>query len=126
MIYEILYTLIIAYLLIHGTQVLHYFLHQLFVLLQLERELGYSIEPKLLAIWCMFAQTFPNFQDTGMFVVKSTYNATIYTILSVIALGSNIAVFIYMIYKMKKTKRNPYKEELYTDLDKFKEIKMMM
>ncbi len=79
-----------------------------------------------LAIWCMFAQTFPNFQDTGMFVVKSTYNTTIYTILGAIALASNIAVFVYMIYKIRKTKRNPYKEELYTDLDEFKEIKMMM
>ncbi len=79
-----------------------------------------------LAIWCMFAQTFPNFQDTGMFVVKSTYNTTIYTILGGIALASNIAVFVYMIYKIRKTKRNPYKGELYTDLDEFKEIKMMM
>jgi len=79
-----------------------------------------------LAIWCMFAQTFPNFQDTGMFVVKSTYNTTIYTILGAIALASNIAVFVYMIYKIRKTKRNPYKGELYTDLDEFKEIKMMM
>ena len=79
-----------------------------------------------LAVWCMFAQTFPNFQDTGMFVVKSTYNTTIYTILGAIALASNIAVFVYMIYKIRKTKRNPYKGELYTDLDEFKEIKMMM
>lgn len=79
-----------------------------------------------LAIWCMFAQTFPNFQDTGMFVVKSTYNTTIYTILAVIALASNIAVFVYMIYKIVKTKRNPYKGELYIELDKSKEIKMMM
>jgi len=79
-----------------------------------------------LAVWCMFAQTFPNFQDTGMFVVKSTYNTTIYTILGAIALASNIAVFVYMIYKIRKTKRNPYKGELYTDIDEFKEIKMMM
>jgi len=79
-----------------------------------------------LAVWCMFAQTFPNFQDTGMFVVKSTYNTTIYTILGAVALASNIAVFVYMIYKIRKTKRNPYKGELYTDLDEFKEIKMMM
>lgn len=79
-----------------------------------------------LAIWCMFAQTFPNFQDTGMFVVKSTYNTTIYTILGAIALASNIAVLVYMIYKIVKTKRNPYKGELYIDLDKSKEIKMMM
>ena len=79
-----------------------------------------------LAIWCMFAQTFPNFQDTGMFVVKSTYNTTIYTILGAIALASNIAVLVYMIYKIVKTKRNPYKGELYIELDKSKEIKMMM
>lgn len=78
-----------------------------------------------LAVWCMFAQTFPSFQDTGKFVVKSTYNPTIYTILAVLALGINIAVFIYMLYKIKKTKRNPYKGELYTDLNKFKEVKMM-
>ncbi len=78
-----------------------------------------------LAIWCMFAQTFPNFQDSGMFVVKSTYNPTIYTIFGALALIANIAVFVYMLYKIKKTKRNPYKGELYTDLDKFKEIKVM-
>lgn len=78
-----------------------------------------------LAIWCMFAQTFPSFQDAGMFVVKSTYNPTIYTVLGAVALSVNIAVFIYMIYKINKTKRNPYKEELYTDLDKFKKIKVM-
>ncbi|HAK44131.1 MAG TPA: hypothetical protein DCM59_17330, partial [Clostridium sp.] len=79
-----------------------------------------------LAIWCMFAQTFTNFQDAGMFVVKSTYNPTIYAALSVLSLGGNIAVFIYMIYKVNKTKKNPYKGELYTDLDKFNEIKMMV
>lgn len=78
-----------------------------------------------LAIWCMFAQTLPSFQDSGMFVVKSTYNPTIYTILGALALGVNIGVFIYMIYTIKKTKRNPYKGELYTDLNEFKEIKVM-
>ncbi|MEW9094361.1 MAG: DUF5692 family protein [Clostridiaceae bacterium] len=78
-----------------------------------------------LAIWCMFAQTFPSFQDTGRFVVKSTYNPAIYTVLAALALAVNVAVFIYMIYKMKKTKRKPYTGEIYIDLDKFKEIKMM-
>ncbi|MBU5486029.1 hypothetical protein KQI86_17040 [Clostridium sp. MSJ-11] len=78
-----------------------------------------------LAIWCMFAQTFPSFQDTGMFVVKSTYNPTIYTVVAALALAVNVAVFIYMIYKMKKTKRKPYTGEIYIDLGKFKEVKMM-
>jgi hypothetical protein len=76
-----------------------------------------------LAIWCMFAQTFPFFQDESMWRVDSTYNPTIYTIMGALALGANIAVFIYMIYKVKKTKRNPYLGELYTDLPEYKQIK---
>lgn len=75
-----------------------------------------------LALWCMFAQTFPAFQDTGMFSVSSTYNTTIYFIVSFLALSANIAVLVYMIYKVTKTKRNPYKAELYTDIAKYKEV----
>ena len=30
-----------------------------------------------------------------------------------------------MIYKAKKTKRNPYKDELYIDLKKYKEVKVL-
>lgn len=78
-----------------------------------------------LAIWCMFAQTFPFFQDQGKFVVSSTYNQTIYTFWGMLALLSNVAVIIYMVYKVVKTKRNPYKGELYTDLKEYKEIKAL-
>ncbi|NLH00598.1 MAG: hypothetical protein GX488_01640 [Clostridiales bacterium] len=76
-----------------------------------------------LALWCMFAQTFPKFQDFSKFSVVSSYNPTTYNVVSGLALASNIAVFIYMIYKVAKTKRNPYTGELYTDLAKYKEIK---
>lgn len=75
-----------------------------------------------LAIWCMFAQTFPAFQDNSAFVVRSTYNPVIYTALGAVALGANVAVFVYMIYKIRKTKRNPYKAALYTDLPQYKQI----
>ncbi len=78
-----------------------------------------------LAIWCMFAQTFPSFQDKGIAVVKSTYSQPIYTFWGALALGSNIAVIIYMIYKVVKTKRNPYKGELYIDHAEYKAIKTM-
>ena len=78
-----------------------------------------------LAIWCMFAQTFPAFQDQGMFSVSSTFNPTIYFVVSLIALLSNIAVLIYMIHTSVKTKRNPYKEELYTELDAYKNNKAL-
>ncbi|ADL53092.1 DUF5692 family protein [Clostridium cellulovorans] len=78
-----------------------------------------------LAIWCMFAQTFPAFIDTGAFAVASTYNKTPLFAFSFLSLAANIAVFVYMIYKAVKTKRNPYLGELYTDLNEYKEIKAL-
>lgn len=78
-----------------------------------------------LAIWCMFAQTFPNFQDQGKYMVMSTYNPNIYLTVSFLALIANVAVFIYMIYKVKVTKRNPYLGELYIDLSGYKKIKAL-
>jgi len=78
-----------------------------------------------LAIWCMFAQTFPLFQDTGKYMVSSTYNPTIYTILGALSLLINLAVFVYMIMKVTKTKRNPYKAELYIDHPEYKAIKAL-
>ncbi len=78
-----------------------------------------------LALWCMFAQTFPSFIDKGAFAVKSPYNPALLFAFSFVALVVNIAVFIYMIYKIGKTKRNPYLGELYTDLEKYKEVKSL-
>ncbi|MFA9377684.1 MAG: DUF5692 family protein [Lachnotalea sp.] len=76
-----------------------------------------------LAIWCMFAQTVPAFIDKGKFAVSSTYNTSALFIWSLAALLANVAVFIFMIYKVTKTKRNPYKEELYIGMKKYQEIK---
>lgn len=76
-----------------------------------------------LAIWCMFAQTFPAFQDQGKFQVMSTYNPNIYLAVSALALAVNVMVFAYMVHKVVKTKRNPYLGELYTDLEKHEEVK---
>ena len=75
-----------------------------------------------LALWCMFAQTFPAFIDKGAFLVESTYNTIPLFGFSLASLLSNIAVLIYMIYKVVKTKRNPYLGELYTELEKYQEI----
>ena len=67
-----------------------------------------------LAFWCMFAMTYPAFIDTSRFAVKSSHNTTALFIVSLAALLSNIAVFIYYAYKISKTKRNPFKDEIYT------------
>ncbi|MBW6410983.1 DUF5692 family protein [Clostridium weizhouense] len=76
-----------------------------------------------LALWCMFAMTCPSFIDQSQFAVKSSHNSTPLFIVSLLALISNIAVFVYYLYKIKITKRNPIKAELYTDLNSYKEIK---
>lgn len=78
-----------------------------------------------LAIWCMFAQTFPAFIDQGAFAVASSYNPIALFAFSLAALLVNIAVFAYMIYKIVKTKQNPYLGELYTDLKAYWEIKAL-
>lgn len=68
-----------------------------------------------LALWCMFAQTFPTFQDASKWRVDSTYNPTIYLIVSGLALAMNIGVVIYMILRVVKIHRNPYTAALYSD-----------
>jgi hypothetical protein len=78
-----------------------------------------------LALWCMFAQTFATFQDIGATRVDSTYNPTIYWIVSFLALAANMVVLGYMIMKWVKTKRNPYKGELYTDLKAYQKVKAL-
>ena len=78
-----------------------------------------------LALWCMFAQTFPLFQDEGMFKVVSTNDPTIMFIVSFLALLSNIAIFVFMIYRIKVSKNNPYKGELFSDLNVYKKIKAL-
>ncbi|MDD3660026.1 MAG: DUF5692 family protein, partial [Lachnospiraceae bacterium] len=46
-------------------------------------------------------------------------------VFSFLALLSNVAVLCFMVYKIAKTKRNPYLGELYTDLKKYKEVKIL-
>lgn len=76
-----------------------------------------------LALWCMFVQTFPFFPDTSMFAVKSSHNITALWVVSGLALASNIAVFVYHVYRIVKFKRNPLKEEIYPELAGAIEVK---
>ncbi len=75
-----------------------------------------------LAIWCMFAMSYPAFADTSQWAVKSSHNPKALFTASFLALLVNVAIFIFYIYKLIKTKRNPLKEEIYTDLKAYKEV----
>lgn len=68
-----------------------------------------------LGIWMMIVMTFPNFFTEGTFAIASTHNPTMYWIVSIIAFVANLAVAVYQVRTMLKTKRNPVKGELYVD-----------
>lgn len=68
-----------------------------------------------LAIWCMFAMSFPSFIDTSLFAVKSTHDPVPLFVVSFLALASNVALAIFEIVTVVRTKRNPLKQELYSD-----------
>ena len=98
-----------------------------------------------LAIWCMFAQVFPLFQETfkdgtkhyawatittqyadgtmnGIAVGNSVNaNPTAMTVISVLALITNAIALGYIIRKSVKTKTNPYKGEVFTDFKYYKD-----
>jgi hypothetical protein len=75
-----------------------------------------------LAIWMMFVMTVPSFVDTSIFAVKSSHSPVALWIVSGLALASNVAVLVYEIIKIAKTKRNPLKQEIYTDLAAYKQV----
>ena len=66
-----------------------------------------------LAIWCMFAQVFPFFQEESIFVTHSTLDPGAATAVSIAALVANVAAIIYIAYRAKKLGRNPYKQDVF-------------
>ncbi|WP_419005643.1 DUF5692 family protein [Collinsella stercoris] len=66
-----------------------------------------------LALWCMFAQVFPMFQDYSVFSTNSVNNPSVNLVVSVIALAANVAALAYIIYRAKKLGVNPYKYEVF-------------
>ena len=66
-----------------------------------------------LAIWCMFAQVFPMFQDYSVFSTQSVNNPNVNLTVSVIALVANVAAFAYILYRAKKLGKNPWLNEVF-------------
>ncbi|MDE7403721.1 MAG: hypothetical protein K2M81_01300, partial [Lachnospiraceae bacterium] len=92
-----------------------------------------------LALWCMFAQVFPLFQDASRFTTVSsvygaggaaaalgeamptTANPTAQGIISIISIVVNIAVFAVILKRAKAQNKNPYTNEIFTDQKDFKQ-----
>lgn len=92
-----------------------------------------------LALWCMFAQVFPLFQDASRFTtVTAVYGQggiaaamgsnmptiaepTAQGIISVLSFAVNVFVFAYILKCAKVQKKNPWKNEIFTDTKDYKE-----
>ena len=92
-----------------------------------------------LALWCMFAQVFPLLQDASRFTtVTSVYGQggiaaamgnnmptiaepTAQGIISVLSFAVNVFVFAYILKRAKAQKKNPWKNEIFTDTKDYKE-----
>ena len=89
-----------------------------------------------LALWCMFAQVFPLFQDEGRFaVLPSLYkdgvmdaavrpgaaDPTMQGVISALALIVNVVCMAAIIKRAIEQKKNPYTNEIFTDQKDFKD-----
>ena len=75
-----------------------------------------------LALWAMFSITFSNYAKSPLFSITSSYKPAALIVISILSIGSNIAVLVYEIMHIVKTKRNPVTEDLYSDLKSYKVV----
>lgn len=76
-----------------------------------------------LALYMMLMMTIPNFFVHGKYAVASTHSATAYYTVSILALAANIAVGVYQIRTIIKNKKNPLKDDLYSDSKSYQAIR---
>ena len=87
-----------------------------------------------LALWCMFAQVFPLFQDRSIFTtlpvlyadgfmdaaVRPTLaNPVPQGVISILSLAINVLALALIIKRSREQKKNPYKQEIFTDTKDF-------
>ena len=87
-----------------------------------------------LALWCMFAQVFPLFQDRSIFTtIPALYadgfmdaavrpvlvNPTPQGVISILSVGINALALALIIKRSKEQKKNPYQQEIFTDTKDF-------
>ena len=87
-----------------------------------------------LALWCMFAQVFPLFQDRSIFTTlpvlyadgfmdaairPALVNPVPQGVISIASLAINVLALALIIKRSKEQKKNPYKQEIFTDTKDF-------
>ena len=89
-----------------------------------------------LALWCMFAQVFPLFQDRSIFTTlpvlyadgfmdaairPTLVNPVPQGVISIASLAINVLALALIIKRSKEQKKNPYKQEIFTDAKDFQQ-----
>ena len=85
----------------------------------LKRGVWLQHRAQTLALFGMFSLAV-DYQALPAFGITATCNPAAWTILSALALAFNAGVFVYEVSVIIKTKRNPLKQELYTQLESYK------
>ncbi|MGI5172024.1 hypothetical protein H0R92_00260 [Treponema sp. OMZ 840] len=75
-----------------------------------------------LALWAMFSITFSSYSTSPLFSITSSYKPAALTVISILSIVSNLAVLVYEIIQIKKTKRCPVTQDIYVDLKSYKAV----
>jgi hypothetical protein len=75
-----------------------------------------------LALWAMFMMTFPYMFTDSIYTVKVSYNPEAMWAISMLSFVANVALVIYQGRRIYTLRLNPAKDELYTDLEKYREV----
>ena len=75
-----------------------------------------------LAFWMMFTMAVPGFVDKSVFAVQSSHSPAALWTVSALSLGANIAVLAYTVYRVRKYKLNPLKQEIFAGLKAYRAV----
>jgi hypothetical protein len=75
-----------------------------------------------LAFWMMFTMAVPTFVSDSSFAVDSSHNPTALFVVSLISLLANVAVAVYQVKVIVTKRRNPLRDELFTDHTSYQEL----
>ncbi len=81
----------------------------------LKRGIWLQHRAQTLALFGMFSLAV-DYQALPAFGITATYNPAAWTVFSALSLAFNAGVFVYQLTVILKTRRNPLKQELYTQL----------
>ena len=79
-----------------------------------------------LSFWMLWVMTFPYFFATGSsFNVGLSYNPEANWSISLLSLALNVFLAAWQVYRIIRYRLNPLKDEIYTDLDEYREVKAL-